>query len=169
MRKFLYKSIVEKLKEIKDSDDNAVIKHFDVWNNNLVYIQENEPFQCPAVFVEFGRIEWRHQGGGVREAAVEIILHVVTQRNAPTSHELTYEDLSLQFFDLLTQINVCLHGHSKTEYNFGQDDLTSTYSITDHNFEELRHDIEGFSCHVCDASAMPEPPTAGVPMVDLRL
>jgi hypothetical protein len=153
MRKFLYKSIVEKLKEMKDSEGNPAIRHFDIWNNNLVYIRENEAFLCPAVFVEFGRIDWRHQGGGVREAAVEIVLHVVTQRNAPTSHELEYEEPALQFFDLLTDLNKCLHGHVKISDNFGHDALTATYSVTDHDFDELRHDTEAFTCHVCDATA----------------
>jgi hypothetical protein len=151
MRKFLYKSIVEKLQGITDGEGQSLIRHFDIWNNNLSYIQDNEPFLCPAVFLEFGRIEWRHQGRGVREAAVEIILHVITQRNAPTSHEQDYEDLSLSFFDLLTGINRRLHGHSSfaSEY-FGHDALTAVWSVTDHDFDELRHDQEAFVCHVVE-------------------
>jgi hypothetical protein len=157
MRKFIYLSIVEKLKEIKDESDQPVIRHFDVWNNNLVYIKEEQPFYTPAVLIEFQTLEWHHQGNGVRDAAVTVILHVLTQHNAPTSNELDYEDQALRFFDLLTEINRCLHGHFKDGDIFAHDALTATSSVTDHDFEELRHDIETFSCHAIDIAAKPEP------------
>jgi hypothetical protein len=146
MRKFIYHSIVEKLKEIT-VDEIAVIKHFDMWSNNLAYTPESEAFYTPAVFIEFGDIEWRHQGRGVRDAAVTIILHVVTHRNAPSSHELPYEARALEFFDLLRKINVCLYRHAKAGELFGHDALTAVASKTDHDFYELRHDMEVFSCH----------------------
>ena len=130
--------------------------HFDIWNNNMEYIEQNEAFNTPAVFIEFNPITWKHQGNGVREASVDIVLHVITQRNAPTSHELPYEEQAFAFFDLLTEINVCLHGHVKTGENFGHDALTSTQSTTDHDFEELRHDMEVFTCHATDCSAIPK-------------
>jgi hypothetical protein len=152
MRKFIYQSIVEKLKEMKDANDVQIIKHFDIWNNNLLYIAENEPFYTPAVFIEFREIEWRHQGRGVRDAAVGIVLHVITQRNAPTAADQPYAELSLEFFDLLTGINRCLHRHAKAGDHFAHDALTSTASATDHDFAELRHDIEVFVCHAQDAS-----------------
>ena len=156
MRKFIYQSIVEQLKTITSpspSEGGELIKHFDIWNNNLQYIEQNEAFYTPAVFVEFLPIEWKHQGNNVREAKVDIALHVITQRNAPTSHELPYESEALRFFDLLTEINVCLHGHFKRGDDFAHDALTATQSITDHDFEELLHSVEVFTCHAADWSA----------------
>jgi hypothetical protein len=45
--------------------------------------------------------------------------------------------------------------------------MTAKSSATDHDFEELRHDIEVFTCHATDASAMPAPATAAVrPTID---
>lgn len=162
MRKFIYRSIVESLKGIQESDGTPVIKHFDVWNNNLLYIAGNEPFYTPAVFVEFREIEWRHQGRGVREASVGIVLHIVTQRNAPTSEELPYAEHSLSFFDLLTAINCCLHGRAKAGERIGHDALTAVASATDHDFAELRHDVEIFACHAIDASAKEEYATVAI-------
>ncbi|MDR1370924.1 MAG: hypothetical protein LBJ72_12505 [Dysgonamonadaceae bacterium] len=155
MRKFIYQSIIEKLKEIKDESGNPVILHFDIWNNNLVYIQEEQAFYTPAVFIEFQPIQWRHQGGGAREAAVGIVLHVVTQRNEPTLNDGRYEERALRFFDLLTDINRVLHGHFKSGVEFGHDALTATQSNTDHDFDELQENIEIFTCHAQDVSAMP--------------
>jgi len=150
MRKFIFLSIVEKLQQ-----EIPEIKHFDLWNNQLAYIEGEQPFDLPAVFVEFRPIRWQHQGNSVREAAVEVVLHVLTKRIEPTSQELPYNKESLQFFDLLTDINSALRQHSKTSYNFGHDSLTSIQSDTDNNSGEIRHDIEVFSCHTVDASAMP--------------
>jgi hypothetical protein len=169
MRKFIYQSIVEKLKDIKDGDDRSVIRHFDIWNNNLVYIKEEQAFYTPAVFIEFQTIEWRQKGGGVRDAAVTVALHVLTQHNAPTSNESDYEAQALEFFDLLTGINCCLHGHFKTGYDFAHDDLTAKTSITDHDFEELRHDIETFACHAQDCSALPEPVKVNIAKVEFNM
>ncbi|MDR1120054.1 MAG: hypothetical protein LBM08_03975 [Dysgonamonadaceae bacterium] len=156
MRKFIYNSIVDKLKEMIDKNSQPVIRHFDIWNNNITYLQDEQPFFMPAVLIEFQPIQWRHQGNGVREAAVTVMLHVLIQRNAPTQNNQKYEDPGLCFFDLLTDINRCLHGHSKTSFNFGHDAVTATQSVTDHDFEEIQHHIEAFTCHVSDASAMPD-------------
>jgi hypothetical protein len=141
---------VERLKELRNPAGKPAILHFDLWNNNMMYIAENEPFRTPAVFVEFGTIEWRHQGRGIRDAAVTAVLHVITQRNAPTSDELHYVDVSLEFFDLLTGINARLHGHTSSDGLFSHDALTAVRSATDHDFAELRHDTETFACHVME-------------------
>jgi hypothetical protein len=155
MRKFMYLSLIEKLKEWRDENGQPVIRHFDLWNDNMEYIRENEAFFTPAVFVEFGTITWGHQGEGVREAALTITLHIITERNMPTSHELPYEQEALRFFDLLTGVNRCLHGHAKTGGVFSHDALTSLQSITDHDFDELQHNREIYTCHILDGSAAP--------------
>ena len=163
MRKFIYQSIVEKLQaEIPE------IKHFDLWRNQLACIEEEIPFELPAVLVEFRPIQWRHQGNAVREAAVEIALHVLTRQNTPTSAELPYSEEALQFFDLLADINRALYRHVKTAHNFRHDPLTATQSTTDNDFYEIRHDVEVFSCHAQDASAMPETLTIKKPTIKIQ-
>jgi hypothetical protein len=156
MRKQLYLAVVERLKTL--TDDYAV-KHFDVWNNNLMYVEENEAFNTPAVFVEFEPINWRQHLQGVREADVRFNLHIVTRRNMPTSNELNYAEESLAFFDLLEAINTCLHGLTQVSDSGVIDALTSVSSTTDNDYDELRHDIEAYSCHVTDLSALPRPET----------
>ncbi|MDR0559117.1 MAG: hypothetical protein LBG92_03040 [Prevotellaceae bacterium] len=154
MRKFIYKSIVNRLKQLVDARENQIIKHFDLYNQNINIIIENEAFHTPAVFVEFADIEWQHQSIGVRDAQVTVRLHVFTQRAAPAPDELDYAEQSLDFFDLLTDINTCLHGLTRTAYLFTHDAITSVASKTDNNFAELRHDVETFACHAQDASAV---------------
>ena len=140
MRKFIYQSIVEKLQS-----EMPEIKHFDLWHNQLEYLEGEIPFELPAVLVEFRPIKWRHEGNGVRDAAVEIALHVLTLQNEPQN---------LEFFDLLTDINRALIRHAKSGDRFSHNAVTSVQSTTDSDFAEIRHDIEVFACHAADGSAM---------------
>jgi hypothetical protein len=188
MRKQLYLAVVERLKKIVADEDgkyviyvpaeaepgeeetpvpDAVIKHFDVWNNNLMYAQENEAFLTPAVFVEFEPIPWRHNLKGVREAELRFNLHVISQRNMPTGNELEYAEESLAFFDLLNAVNACLHGFTQVSDKGVIDALTSINSTTDNDFDDLRHDIESYSCHITDYSAMLQQET--IPAADIKL
>jgi len=141
MRKFIYQSIEEKLQS-----EMPEIKHFDLWHNQLEYIEGEIPFELPAVLVEFRPVKWRHQSNGVRDADIEIALHVLNQ-NIPASAD---------FFDLLTDINRVLLKHSKSGDRFSHGAITSVQSTTDNNFDEIRHDIEVFACYAADGSAMPK-------------
>jgi hypothetical protein len=147
MRKFIYRSIVEQLKKLKDEQEENMIKHFDLWNNNVLYIEQEQPFYMPAVLVAFEPITWRMLGKRNRETEVRIILHILTQHNAPSSEELGDSEMSLQFFDLLNDVNRILHAHHKIDGGFIHDALTCVQSTTDHDFEGIRHDMEIYSCH----------------------
>ena len=35
-----------------------IINHIDLWNHNVEFIEQEENWSCPAVFVEFSPIEW---------------------------------------------------------------------------------------------------------------
>lgn len=150
MRKFIYNSIVEKLQSKMPE-----IKHFDLWHNQLEYLEGEIPFELPAVLVEFRPIKWRHQGNGVRDADVEFALHVLAQ-NIPASAELPYSEEALQFFDTLTNINITLLKHAKQGDRFLHGSITAVQSITDSNFAEIRHDIEVFTCCAADGSCRPK-------------
>ena len=62
MRKFLYLSIIEKLKQLTDPDGNPVIRTFDLWNEQVEYIEQEEVFDTPAVFIEFRPVTWTTSG-----------------------------------------------------------------------------------------------------------
>lgn len=164
MRKQVFEALITKLKTIEmengqfimGNGSNPYIRHFDLWNNNLVYIEENEAFLMPAVFIEFKPISWRQQLGGRRDATFQADLHVITQRNMPTGQSTTYKSRALLFFDLLNAINLCLHG-LKGE-GFGA--ITIKSSVTNHDFDELIESIETIECFVTDTSACKTPQTA---------
>ena len=53
MRKELYAAIVAKLKQ-----DVPEVGHIDLWNHNVEFIEQEEVWSRPAVFVEIGTISW---------------------------------------------------------------------------------------------------------------
>lgn len=145
MRKTIYNVLATALANVSG------VEHVGLWNNQLQYIEKEQPFNTPAVFVEFSPIQWQHLLHGVREAAVTVTLHVVTD-----SRVGTWADV-INVFDLLDCINAALHGLHSVSPLGGQggsvmDALTLTTSTTDHNFDELRDDVETYQCHVTDNS-----------------
>lgn len=143
MRKKLYTLIKDKLFAITDDNGEQVIKTVDLYNSQMMYIQQEQPFLTPAVLIEFNDINYLHQLHGVKEANVEIRLHVIT--DSRVGH---WQD-ALNVFDLLSNINIALFGLSSNE---GIGALTLTNSVTDHEFDELQHNIETYTTHITDYS-----------------
>lgn len=147
MRKELFLAITERLKTITDENGQPVIKHFDLWNENVAFI-EQEAFAMPAVFVEFPPITWATLPRGVQEATITVNLHVVTISNAPTSDSNPYQHQALEHFDLIDRINAALHCFSGTNFN----SFTRTASTTNHNHEAILDNLEVYTTHVFDDS-----------------
>ena len=142
MRKTLYQLISDTLRTL------PAIQHIDLWNNQVLYAEEEQPFPTPAVFVEFAPVEWQHLLHGVKEAVLTLRLHVVTDsRVSPWSE-------AVEVFALHDHINATLHGlHATTADGSVVDALTLTQSTTDHDFAELQDNVEVYQCHVTDRSA----------------
>ena len=170
MRKALYELIRDRLLTI-EQDGKPVIRHIDLFNEQLLNIEQEVPFYTPAVLIEFNDIDWQPLLHGLREATIDVSLHILTD-----SRDAHYAD-TLKRLALLDDIHRVLHASSASlqgvgieaiEQNFGVsknttykqydrpcsqiDALTLTRSTTDHNFDELTDDIEQYSCHVTDAS-----------------
>lgn len=171
MRKQLYLAIIAQLKLIKLDNNGkyytwvtptpvqgeppvvepeSAIKHFDIWNNNLQYIEETQPFDCPAVFLQFQPITWEPRSKGVRGADVSVTLHIITANRAPSAKEHGHEIKALEFFDLLDAINYNLYNLKGDFFRY----LTSLSSATDHDHDELIDSMETYSVQVTDKSAV---------------
>lgn len=148
MRKELYLAIIERLKTITDGYGVSLIRHFDLWNENVAFI-EQETFGMPAVFIEFPPITWASLPQRVQEATITVNLHVVTRWDSPASDGSTYQSQALEYFDLLDKINAVLHCFSGE--NFGS--FTRTGSTTNHNHESIVDNLEVYTTHVFDNSA----------------
>ncbi len=146
MRKRIYLAIIEKLKELKDEHGAAKIKHFDLWNMNVEFIELETAFDMPAVFIEFEPIAWKTLGNGVQQADVAIKLHVVTRYEGASADGSQFQAEALAYFDLLDEIHKKLFGLKGEGFNA----LKRVHSATNHNHEEIIESIEVYSTMVID-------------------
>ena len=85
MRKEFYLALGSALKEVGD----GAIKYVDLWNHNVEFIEQEDAWERPAVFVEFGRIIWDSlMGGREWRGRCEVRLHVVTDWKGSSNYEI---------------------------------------------------------------------------------
>ena len=144
MRKELYLGIIDRLKTLKDEDGTPILKTFDLWNEQVDFIEE-EVFDTPAVFIEFLPIAWVTLGGSVQQADLSLRLHVVTAWKGSEREGSIYQEQALQRFDLVERIADSLFNFTQA-HDRGNFCMTRrTGSATNHNHGELVEDIETFT------------------------
>ena len=127
-REELYRAISEAITGIEE------IKHIDLWNHNVEFIEQETAWERPAVFIEFQPIQWNPVVHGVEyRAEVGINLHVVTDWN---------EGNGIGEFRLLEKIHEVLAGMDGETFA----DLDLASSVTNHNHEEIVENIERYTC-----------------------
>jgi hypothetical protein len=120
-----------------DADDELyprAIRHVDLWNHNVEFLEQEAPWPRPAVFVEFVPFKWRTVVPGVEYRAQPMVnLHVVTD---------WAEQKNIGEFRLLDRIHELLAGlEGETFVEF---DIDS--SATNHNHEDIVENIETYTC-----------------------
>lgn len=158
MRKELYKKICERLSSLYVNQDGVpavvrnmdapdgwyrLIRHIDLWNHNVEFIEQEEHWERPAVFVEFSPIAWHSLvPGGSYRAEPLVHLHVVTDWQGSCSAGSELQASSLEVFDLLDTIHKalsCLEGETFMAFDLVE-------SRTCHNHEDLLEMIETYGC-----------------------
>jgi hypothetical protein len=146
MRKQLYIDIREQLKTIKDENNEQLFKHVDMFNRQLEFAGQENSFYLPAIFVEFGEMNWRTLGNRIQECEFYIRLHVLTEWIAGNANEGDAMDA----FDAIDKVVAAMQGFS-TQYMSGWMRKTS---ITDHDHGEIVENIEEYVCNLRDFSAV---------------
>lgn len=119
------------------------VRHIDLWNHNVDFIEAEEQWERPAVFVEFQPIQWNAIQPGAEYRAEPIVhLHVVTDWQGSSASGSAFMEESLAVFDLLEEIHkalTCMEGETFLEF-----DLVG--SSTNHNHDEIIENIETYQC-----------------------
>ena len=109
----------------------------------MEFIEQEENWERPAVFVEFLPIQWNAIRNGVEYRAEPIVnLHVVTDWQGSSAAGSEFREKSLEVFDLLEDIHkvmTCMEGETFMEF-----DLVG--SQTNHNHEDIIENIEVYQC-----------------------
>lgn len=152
MRKELYEAIKASVSSLRadatgafymlpddmDSDldiDKNVFKHIDLWNQNVEFIEQDAPWERPALFIEFCPIRWNTIVPGVQYAAEpQIRFHIVSDWVEDTE----MDSLALRLPDAL---HLSIAGLSGMSFR----DFTLAESHTNHNHEDIIESIEVYS------------------------
>lgn len=135
----IYKELAAALEKVEG------VRHVDLWNRNVEFLEEDTAFDMPAVFVEFGQIEWRENSGSVISHTGDgtVNLHIVSEWNG--SAEVGGEDMErmLSVFDLAVEIQKAVSGITGSHWSRFR--LRS--SVTNHDHEDVIDNVEvyGFS------------------------
>lgn len=127
MRKELFNAIKSKL-----ASDVPEVKHIDLWNRNIEFIDQEDVWERPAVFVEFGKIEWSPFQGGCQRGKGIITIHLVTDW-ADGGHDAA--------FDLFHKVHTALDGLSGEDFN----GMALMETNTNHNHEEILESIDSYA------------------------
>lgn len=103
MIKQLFIDIESRILALKDQENNSVIKHTDLWNNNVMFIEQETPFLTPACFIEFVPIAPENlDTGQTFQVVPQIRLHVVTEWFGGTGKNIPPEarEKALQYLDV---------------------------------------------------------------------
>lgn len=136
MRKEIYKMLCERLGNIPE------IKYIDLWNHNVEFIEQEDNWERPAVFVELCPINWEATVAGMRYVTeAKVNLHVVTDWLGSSAANSDQREESLTVFDLLEKIHTALADVDGE--HFREFDISN--STTNHNYEDILENIETYS------------------------
>lgn len=148
MRRFLYLSLIDRLEQLTDQDDQPVVRTFDLWNEQISFLEQEEAFDTPAVFIEFLPVKWA--GGGTQTTDVTLRLHIVTTWKGSARDSSAFQQQTLERFDLLDRMDRHLFNLSGDDGRTSFCTFRRTGSSTNHNHEELVEDVTDFTCRVID-------------------
>lgn len=167
MRKELYNAIKTRLEALcvnaageyytrpdeADVDDELyprAIKHIDLWNRNVEFIDQDTPWERPAVFIEFEPIRWNDIVPAVEyRAEANVRLHIVTDW-APAYKDFAGVGIDLDLPDKIHDVIAGIDGETFK-------DLQLAESHTNHDHEDIVESIEVYS-YVAIKSAAPKAP-----------
>lgn len=127
MRKELYDAIKAKI-----SSDVPEVKHVDLWNHNVEFIEQEEGWERPAVFVEFCPIVWSPLKSNAYRGKGTVNVHLVTDWT---------EGGQEAAFVLSQKVSLALDGLDGE--TFGGMALAET--ATNHNHEEILESIDTYA------------------------
>lgn len=145
------------IKDVPEVDDKPVIKHFDLWNNNLQALGKEGVFDMPAIFIEYMPIKWEATGTkGQQSADLVLRLHIITNTLAKSSDNSKQQSQALHHLELIDKLHYCMAQWIGTDYT---GHIVRTQSLTDNNHNQILHNIEEFITKAVDDSGVYYPKT----------
>jgi hypothetical protein len=152
MLKQIFLDIENKLKTIKNAENEPLFQFFDLWNRQVEFMEQESGLLFPACFIEFLPISWKNQSQKVQDADLSIRLHIVTEWFADT-FDKTPENIrqkSLEMLDLENRVFKALQHFTPTNCN----GFMRTQTVINHDHEGCVDTRQEYICNMLDYSAL---------------
>ena len=132
----LYDRLTEALMQAGD----GIIRHVDLWNQNVEFIDEDSPWERPAAFIEFGTIYWDPLKGPANgmKGTGELRLHIVTDWKGSAASDSPSRDETLKDYNLLN----CIQGQVMDLRGETFRNIRLLRTEINHNHQEILENIE---------------------------
>ena len=121
------------LQALTEALTNIGIQHVDVWNHNVEFIDQEQAWHRPAVFVEFGDMQWQYVKEGHRRTRFQLMLHLVCDYTEQGDMESQWE--------LSDTVISAIRGISTEDFDISTVESTQT----NHNHEDLIEEVLTFN------------------------
>lgn len=140
----IYKALADKLTAITNEDGDYIFEHIDLWNQNVEFLEQEQPWNTPACFVEIPPFTWNQLGQGAQQAEIIVRLHIVTRYQAPTINDGVYTAHGLKYLAISDYVFDSLHLYRIG----GMQPLQRINSEPNHNHGEVIDTIEVYKTSV---------------------
>ncbi|CAN5308896.1 hypothetical protein BH09BAC1_BH09BAC1_14230 [soil metagenome] len=150
---FVYESLIAQL-----NVQTPEVVHIDMWDNQPIQEAQNHPYNLPAVFIEFADIVWEQRGQRMREANLDLRVHLQTNvvgLDTDSNTDYAKRVTALERLTLLDGISKALIGYQayQGEMQFGK--ILQTGTALNSNSTQSATDVLTFRCRVYDPVAVP--------------
>lgn len=76
-RNEIFYNLIDEMNDGGITYNDGGFRHMDFWNANTDYLEQEEPFDLPALFVEFGQVDYQPVKSGDAPGRCDVMLHVV--------------------------------------------------------------------------------------------
>ncbi|MDK2909661.1 MAG: hypothetical protein PWR20_1228 [Bacteroidales bacterium] len=149
----LYRALADFLLDIKDSNNEPLIRHVALWNRQVDFLETEGTFATPAVFVQFLPMQWHQLSQGVEEAQLQLVLHLACTTKASAKSTDQFKDAALQRFYLLANLHKSFVSFTRSGPSWMAGNPERLSLDIDHDHGELTDDRMTYRLPVADATA----------------
>ena len=134
VRTELYRDIAGRLADVGE------IRYIDLWNRNVEFLEQERPWPTPAVFIEFGEIDWKtaKTGGGLSlRGTGSLLIHIVTEWDGDDETECGC-CCGIDRLGLSDTVQERIEGMSGEGY----DGVSLSRTLTNHDHEDIVENID---------------------------
>lgn len=97
--------------------DLAAVEWIDLWHNQVNFLEDEHPFNTPALFLSYRTVETDDVGQKVQNVKVQVDIRLFYETFADTYADAVNQESALQFLELMDGVHALFHGSSGANYS----------------------------------------------------